>query len=714
MKKLSLKLFASFLAFVMLVSQLLPATASAFTNATAKEGGSFYFLAVSDSTLCANPIKVDYASGDTILDALKKTTNTFIIENDKVIAVNDVKGNYVYAMSQPVDGSLESLNSNPEILSGKLLVMSNENLTITNNLTLLVKELNRYESSVLAQKYIVAINLYNGIIGDIAKKLTIDGLVLDYYNALKKAIDDAEAQFDGQLYSVGNVLSHGLSLLDADKANVEFTNIYGSKFNAKAGESIQLLAGTYTFVASIPELGKKATGTFEVLAPTKNQENDLQESAQILKVSFPGDDYWLSGACFGVDDTTPTTKVNPIKGLELFVPVIDSSIATNLNTGIMWSNEALKYGSAYRAVTIKYEDTNSVAQNKTVSNSSGMDSASTALSNFIPKDGSGRKEKYIATLNDVDNAIVFTQEYELNLGRSPRTLSNLQVADKNGFAPISPVFASTTYNYFTTVLDTNTSLKIYPTAFSSYKNGYSVYVNDALVDEGGFAVVPLKAKGEVQDPIKVEIHHKDGLAGSTYIITPILVSAVQYAFTIPKGSNVVVENSVGESVLFSDSNTINEETDTYRFTLAEGQPYSYTVTQNTFYKTLGSIIAANGSKTVTVDINDHIDTFQMREKTTTDPYLNFDSDKKVPNKMSATIPDYSTAAMINVALKTGATGYVMSANYVSQTSNTNTSGIAKTINIKDKTNTNLTNFLRSSGASQSCDFVISKVVGSSS
>lgn len=711
MKKQLLKVLASFLAVVMLVSQLMPATASAFSNSIAQKDGIFYFMAVADGECSAKPVKVNYSSGDTILAALRKTKNIFVLDGSKVISINDVKGSYQSYANPSPSGEVDNLNANPEVLSDKLLVMSNEKLTISNNLELLVKEINRYENSKLAQQYTVAVNLYQGIIGDLAKKIRIDSLITDYYHSLKQAIDDAEGQFIGNTCLVGNVLTHGSSTLAADQASVEFKNIYGTSFHAKAGEVIPLLPGVYNYIASIPELGKKATGSFEVLPLSKDGSKTDTEKQQVLNLNFPGDEYWISGACFGLEDDSSLTKISPVCGLKFDVPVVDNCADSNLFTGLSWSAEALKFDSAYRAVTVNYRDTNDEVQNKTVSNSSSMTNASTALPNFIPKDGRGRKQSYLATLNDVEKSIVYTQEYTLNLERSPRTLQNVQVADETSFVPISPAFNPAVNNYTVTVLDTNTLLKIYPTAFSSYKNGYRVLVNGVPVDEGGFLAVPLKAKGETQNPIQITIRYNDESKESSYFITPILAKSVEYNFSIPKGSNIVVKNSVGGKAALTKSDLKDEKIDQYSFRLAEGQPYSYCVTQNSYYQTLGKIIAENGSKEVTVDTEDHIEHFQMLEKSTSEPYLNYEPKNKVPNKMSATIPDYATTAMMKVTLKEGVTGYEMNAHYISQTANIRTNGISTAVNISNQTNTTLTNFIRSSATNQDCDLIVSKVEG---
>ena len=580
-----------------------------------------------------------------------------------------------------------------------------------NNLELLVKELNRYENLEIAHKYIVASNLYNGIKDDMTKNIISDSQMLDYYQALKKACDDAAAQFNGTTYPVKNVLSQDSSILDTDMANVTFTNSYGSSFAAKAGETIQLLPGIYNFVASISELEKKATGKFEVKVPVEKQEILDSEGQQSLNINFPGDKYWISGACFEIGGNDPAIKFNPVNGLEFSVSTIDNSKETSLYAGITWSDKALEFTSTYRELAIKYVDNNATVQNKIISNSSSVTNASTGLYNFIPKEGMGRKEKYIATLNDVENRIVFTQEYRLNLQRSPRTLSNLSVEDQTGTVPISPLFNPTTTSYEVSVLDNNTSLKINPMAFSSYKNGYSVVVNGILAEEGGFVTVPLKAKGETQDPIQVEVRHQDDTETSTYVITPKFVSAVQYEFTVPKGANVIVKNAVGGEAALKNLNKTNDETDVYQFTLAEGQPYFYTVTQNSYYKTSGGITAINGSKIVTVDTNDHIDSFQMLEKTKTDPYLNFTLGNKIPNKMAVTIPDYSNSAIMNVSLKTGMTDYTMIARYISQATYLGANAISTDIKLINKKETTLKNFIRSSGAKQNCELIVSKVDG---
>lgn len=629
MKKQLLKVLASFLVFVMLISQLMPATASAFTEQTSN-------------------------------------------------------GN-----------SLDSTNQ----------------LVETNKLELLKKELQRYENSTLAQKYTIAINLYSGIKSDLEKQKVTDSMALEYYQSLKKAIDDAEGQFNGETILVGNKLTQGADLLTAEQANVEFKNIYGSAFIAKAGEAIQLYPGTYTYTATIPELKKKATGSFEVVVVKKDASKSDTETVQTLEVNFPGDSYWISEAGFDAGDDATTTRISPVSGVDFHVPLTDNCSESNLYTGISWSEEAMKFDSAYREMSIKYTDTNAQPQSKTVSNSSSMTNTSTALTNFIPKDGCNRVEKYIATLHDVAKSITYTQEYTLHLERSPRTLRNLQIKDQAGSIPLSPAFQPTVNAYTVAVLDSETSIKVYPTAFSTYKNGYRVYVNGTLAKEDGFVTVPLKDKGEVQDPIQVQVKYNEESKSSTYTIMPVMTESVKYSFSIPKGADIVVKNDAGAKATILDSNLINEETKTVSFCLAKGQSYSYIVTQNDYYKTIGNLIAENGSKIVTVDTEDHIDQFKMGEKATTEPYFNYESGTKIPNKMSTTIPDYTTAAMMNVKFKEGVTGYEMSANYTSQTSNTRTDGIVTVVSLKNQTNTTLKNFLRSSGASQQCDLIVSKVEG---
>ena len=239
---------------------------------------------------------------------------------------------------------------------------------------------------------------------------------------------------------------------------------------------------------------------------------------------------------------------------------------------------------------------------------------------FIPSGGLSRTVPYLVTLTDVDNDLVYTQEYTLNLQR-PRTLADLQVSGEEGAVHLEPAFTATTYEYTAKILDTNTSVDVSSTPFASYEQGYRVYVNDELAPEGGSVTVALNTDEEIQDPIKVQVRHIDGTISEEYTISPELLPAVSVDIKIPITATLEVTNSVGTAADFSN---LKKEKDyhTYTFNLPEGLSHKYVLTEDTYYTTSGTFIAeTDGEISATVDTNDYIESIKIRQNASSDYYL---------------------------------------------------------------------------------------------
>ncbi|MGI6169063.1 MAG: cadherin-like beta sandwich domain-containing protein, partial [Christensenellales bacterium] len=681
---------------------------------TAESSGSFYFMAIAGDSVVASPVKVDYVVGDTIATALNKTGHTFEgLEDSMVISVNGVAGNYGRASSNPVEGALERLDATPETLAEKLVVFKadEESFEVSDSFALLAIEVVRYEGSEEAKRYSAASNLYNGIMDDFPRAMSDDTMASELYQALKRAIDAAEGQYEGTPLLVEVQLFHGTEDLEAEDAHVIFTNEFGTPFRADASEEIQLLPGNYTFAASIPALGKEATGAFSVELPEADQDGgDLD--AQRFELVFPADDYWVKGACFGVTSSTPTVQYNPVSSLSFDLHVMDNSTSTIAYAGIEWSDAALRFGASYRSVIVTYEQTNGNGiKEQQISNSSTAQRPSTAIRDFIPSDGSGRSVDYVATLHDFGNNVMFRQKYTFNLVR-PRTLASLKIEQESGFAPVDPAFSPNTYVYTAKVLDSNEFIKIWPTAFSSYESGYRVYVNDELAEEGQAAEIMLKGAGEEQDAITVQVRHMDGTVSEEYIVTPELLPAVTYSFNIPKEATIEVRNSVENIEEFSNLNRQNPDYNTYSFDLAQGLTYNYTVTQGSYFTTSGSFIAVEGGeKSVTVDTNDYIDSIEMRRNASSDIYCGIASGDEISHELTGTLKDYYTTTTMKVSLQSGVTGRTIHANYLNQTTAVSSNQTPRTLTLKDGTNTTLAQFTAAGGRAQKLELIVRQVDG---
>ena len=678
---------------------------------TAESEGSFLFVAIANSDVIAKPVQVNYVIGDTISSALTKTDYVFEgLDIGTVSSVNGVEGVYGRSVSNQDEIDLQRLDITPEPLADNLLVFQAdyETFTVSENYLLLVSELLRYEGSEEARNYTASTNLYLGITRELATLLTDAERSLELYQNLSAAIDAAEQQDEGAKFTVAVELKHGGENLHSDQASVNFTNNYGWKRTASAGETIELLPGEYSFLASIPGLNKKARGEFTV--ETRENGEAEEPETQVFVLDFPGDDYWFTGVSFGLSYGASSVTYDPVTDLDFDFALMDNSTSTTLYAGQTWSEEASKFDNLYRKAAITYLPTNSSDMREVqISNSSTSSRPTSTMTYFIPSGGLSRTVPYLVTLTDVDNDLVYTQEYTLNLQR-PRTLADLQVSGEEGAVHLEPAFTATTYEYTAKILDTNTSVDVSSTPFASYEQGYRVYVNDELAPEGGSVTVALNTDEEIQDPIKVQVRHIDGTISEEYTISPELLPAVSVDIKIPITATLEVTNSVGTAADFSN---LKKEKDyhTYTFNLPEGLSHKYVLTEDTYYTTSGTFIAeTDGEISATVDTNDYIESIKIRQNASSDYYLDL-AGSDIAHEIHATLPDYYSASRMTVGLTEAAGGRTILAKYLQQTISVNSNNQARTITLKDRTETTLTSFITAGGRGQEIELVVQQVDG---
>ena len=682
-------------------------------TSVATTAGHFYFVAINNTALIGKPIKVEYIAGDTIAMALDKTAFTFVAdEGHNITFVNDIAGDYKRATNSPVAGAIDRLDTTPEAISDKVLVFRSgvASLTVADNLTSLIETLIRHENSEESLRYSVSINLYNGILGELPNILASDGQLLARRALLNNAIDAAEGQYVGSRTPVKITLKHGAVPLAAADGSITFTNIYGTPATAVDGGELNLLAGNYTFEANIPALGKKATGSFSVEIP------EDASSEQEFSLTFPDEEYWLSGISLGTANRVASITYNPLNGNVLAFPIFDNNSVTTAYVGVDWSAGAMGFAASNRSAVISYVANNATTpRNVTIAAAATVASPSASMTNFVPANGGSKEATLTVTLNDHDENVKFIQEYYIDVVRE-RTLSSLQIKQTTGDSPLSPEFAGTTYAYTVKVLEDNDEIEVLPTAFASYEHGYKVYVNDTLLAEGESATIPLKPAGETQDDINIQVRHDDGTASVNYVVTPELVPVSEHKVTIPRNATLEVRNSVGNIAEYTN-HTRTATTETYTYDLITGVEYDYCATQDRYYSTQGKFIATTGGEElITIDTSDYLAMIAMSQSANSEVYAGFTEAEDANNEMSAVVADTANgAAGLRIGFKDEAvgTGRTITINYRWQTTMESNNGNMQTINSTGNkaTFTSLSGMFASGGRGQNIDITVRQTDG---
>lgn len=164
------------------------------------------------------------------------------------------------------------------------------------------------------------------------------------------------------------------------------------------------------------------------------------------------------------------------------------------------------------------------------------------------------------------------EELTLRLGRKP-TLSALRMEGASGNKPAANErFSNQTFTYTYKVLNTEESLKIYPTPT---EQSYSVYVNGTELTDA-YVSVPVDQTKETQNiPVLVT----SGRYQTEYTLIIQRGKGKKVTVTLADGNmDIVMKNGNGE-ILQSRRETRNK----YIYTLVNGEEYTYYATKDTYY-----------------------------------------------------------------------------------------------------------------------------------
>lgn len=520
------------------------AAAEALPAAQSADGENFfYFSAEAEGKLLIAPVKISYQDGQTIWQALNASQYRFEMDGGAgfVTTIENVTGNYRYS-SVPSGVTLDHAAASVTYFR----FTESGQSAITAGLQMLMQVMAGYLDkpadvrSAASAAYQKAYDNYLCIDSDTAKS---------YAEEITKAITDYEA---GQQTTYEVSFSQ---FTGADYA-ISAANSFGKQFYAETDGKLRLPNGNYTFC--IRRDNKSVTGELTV--------NGTALTISGLP-SIPTAE-WINEEAFAISEVSGYTETN-YKPLELTDDGAHAFAAAILDTFT---------GPLYPYVTL----TDSVPDGAAIS-AIYTNTAGTEISSRVT-DGSKREPLYgVLTRGANGNEIVFrvsaeSGSYELHedltlrLGRKP-TLSALRMEGASGNKPAANErFSNQTFTYTYKVLNTEESLKIYPTPT---EQSYSVYVNRTELTDA-YVSVPVDQTKETQN---ISVLVTSGRYQTEYTLIVQRGEGKKVTVTLADGNmDIVMKNGNGE-ILQSRREARNK----YIYTLVNGEEYTYYATKDTYY-----------------------------------------------------------------------------------------------------------------------------------
>lgn len=504
------------------------------TGALAAETGYFYFSAETSTQLVAEPARISYTAGQTILEALQASGYVFTTTSGGFIsAIDGVTGNYTYG-STPANYSL----NDPASGVTHFRFSEGSDSTPSAGLQQLMREMAEYRleaedvRNAAKDAYDTALANYCGVSDTAAA-------------AYAKAISDAIADYKNSQGTAYTVTFSGYS--DSQYA-VSAENQYGKVFRDESHTgSLSLPAGTYTFFVRNGNL--QVSGEITV-------SGSMTVSAALPEGGwFDEDSFQLSS---GYDADFEDNRYSCTVENHTVTTLVPDSFTGRLYPYFELTNSA--------AVTAIYTDANGAAREKSIPAKSKAISIDNALANGAE----GNTVILRASLAGSDGYIQ-SEDLTLQLDRMP-TLSALHVTDSAGTAQAATEAFSDTKLAYTYRIVTTDSLKIYPTAANS---SYTVKVNGTSLSADGSVTVPIS--GETVITVTVS----SGVYETNYVLTVLPGAGKQVTFTMDADVSIEVVNQNDEVLeytrKFEGSKVI------YSYTLVPGETYSYVATKDTYY-----------------------------------------------------------------------------------------------------------------------------------
>lgn len=567
--------------------------------------GYFYFSAETANKLLIAPTRIAFTDGQTIHEALNASKYSFTTNgsNQFISAIEGVNGNYTYG-STPDGVSIDSAANT--VTHFRFSEASNS--TPSSGLQTLMQVMADYLTedadirNAAAEEYQTALDGYLGVTSETAQSFA--SAITTKINAYKAG--------QNTKYTVT------FSGYSGSSYTVSATNDYDKQFaDANHTGTLQLPAGGYTFY--VRQGNRMVSGKITV------------SKAMTVSASLPTGDWFNESSLqisSGYDaEFDANCYKYTLQNHTATVQVPDSF------TGRLYPYFKLNTtGAAVKAV---YTDISGAARDKAIP----AESKATSIDNALSRGAAGNTVALRASKTGSDG---YTQSVDLTLqlDRMP-TLGSLRVTNAAGTAQAATEsFSSTKTEYTYKILDSEKTLKIYPTATVS---GSSITVNGNALDTDGSATVTIS--GETTVTITVS----SGNYTTTYTLAIQPGQGKKVTFKTASDVTLTVVNKNGEELAYTKTagagNTIN-----YLYTLVPGDDYSYVATQGTYY---------HAKKSFTLGSNEVIQVSVKQEDWLTSLALSSAADEKYKGDIelspsfaksvhtyTATVPDNSSSVYV--------------------------------------------------------------------
>ena len=591
-----------------------PVEEAAISTQAVNASGYFYFSAETANKLLIAPMRIAFTDGQTIRQALYASQYSFVESNSSgfITTIEGVNGNYIYG-SAPDSVSIDSAANT--VTHFRFSEASNS--TPSSGLQTLMQVMADYleEDSDIqnaaAEEYQTALNGYLNVTSETAQSYA--AAITAKINAYKAGQNTKYAVtfsgYSGSGYTVSAVSDYGKQFEDTGHTG-----------------KLQLPAGGYTFYVRQDNCmvsGKiTVSGAMTVNASLPTGDWFNESSLQISS----GYDAEFDANCYKYTLQNHTATVQ----------VPDSF------TGRLYPYFKLSTSGTGAKVKAVYTDVSGAARDKDIP----AESKATSIDNALSRGAAGNTVVLRASKTGSDG---YTQSVDLTLqlDRMP-TLGSLRVTNAAGTAQAATEsFSSTKTEYTYKILDSEKTLKIYPTATVS---GSSITVNGNALDTDGSATVTIS--GETTVTITVS----SGNYTTTYTLAIQPGQGKKVTFKTASDVTLTVVNKNGEELAYAKTagagNTIN-----YLYTLVPGDDYSYVATQGTYYHAKKSFTLGS-SEVIEVSVvqGDWLTSLALGNSENTGSKGNLfpeASFSKSTHTYTVNVPDYSSAVYAWVTVARG-------------------------------------------------------------
>ena len=591
-----------------------PVEEAAISTQAVNASGYFYFSTETANKLLIAPVRIAFTDGQTIRQALNASKYSFTTNgsNQFITAIEGVNGNYTYG-STPDGVSIDSAANT--VTHFRFSEASNS--TPSSGLQTLMQVMADYLTedadirNAAAEEYQTALGGYLGVTSETAQSYA--SAITATINAYKAGQNTKYAVtfsgYSGSGYTVSAVSDYGKQFEDTGHTG-----------------KLQLPAGGYTFY--VRQDNCMVSGKITV------------SGAMTVTASLPTGD-WFKESTLKIssgyaDDFDANCYKYTLQNHIATVQVPDSF------TGRLYPYFELSSSGTGAKVKAVYTDVNGASREKNIP----AESTATSIDNALSRGAAGNTVALRASKSGSDG---YTQSVDLTLqlDRMP-TLGSLRVTNAAGTAQAATEsFSSTKTEYTYKILDSEKTLKIYPTATVS---GSSTTVNGNELNADGSATVMIS--GETTVTIAVS----SGNYTTTYTLTIQPGQGKKVTFNTASDVTLTVVNKNGEELAYTKTvgtgGTIN-----YLYTLVPGDDYSYVATQGTYYHAKKSFTLGS-SEVIEVSVvqGDWLTSLALGNSENTGSKGNLfpeASFSKSTHTYTVNVPDYSSAVYAWVTVARG-------------------------------------------------------------